>query len=42
MAPQAKVFRWLGGRWEQRELQVKGREEPVRAWSLRPQAAALA
>jgi adenylate cyclase len=31
-----------GGRWEHRELQVKGREEPVRAWSLRLQAAALA
>jgi adenylate cyclase len=24
-----------GGTWEERELQVKGREEPVRAWSLR-------
>lgn len=24
-----------GGRWEERELQVKGRDEPVRAWSLR-------
>lgn len=31
-----------GGAWEQRELQVKGREEPVRAWSLRLQPAAVA
>jgi adenylate cyclase len=31
-----------GGAWEQRELQVKGRAEPVRAWSLRLQPVAAA
>ena len=30
------------GAWEKRELQVKGRDEPVRAWSLRLQSAAAA
>ena len=28
-----------GGSWEERELQVKGRDEPVRAWRLRLEAA---
>ena len=31
-----------GGTWEQRELQVKGREGAVRAWSLRSQPVAAA
>lgn len=31
-----------GDAWEQRELQVKGRDEPVRAWSLRLQPEAVA
>lgn len=31
-----------GGIWEQRELQVKGRDQAVRAWSLRLQPAAVA
>jgi adenylate cyclase len=31
-----------GGAWEQRELQVKGREGAVRAWSLRLQPVAAA
>jgi adenylate cyclase len=31
-----------GEAWEQRDLQVKGRDEPVRAWSLRLQPAAAA
>lgn len=31
-----------GGVWKQRELQVKGRDQAVRAWSLRPQPAAVA
>jgi adenylate cyclase len=29
-----------GESWQTRELQVKGRDEPVRAWSLRPQPVA--
>ena len=31
-----------GATWEQRELQVKGRDQAVRAWSLRLESAALA
>jgi adenylate cyclase len=31
-----------GDSWEQRDLQLKGRDEPVRAWSLRLQSAAAA
>ena len=31
-----------GGAWEQRDLQVKGRDQPVRAWSLRLERVAVA
>jgi class 3 adenylate cyclase len=31
-----------GGSWEQRELQVKGRNQAVRAWSLRLKSPAVA
>lgn len=34
--------RATGEAWEKRELQVKGRDEPVRAWSLRLQPIAVA
>lgn len=30
------------GAWEQRQLQVKGRDEPVRAWSLQLQPVPVA
>jgi hypothetical protein len=31
-----------GQSWELRELQVKGRDQPVRAWSLRLERVAVA